>query len=55
MTKQDRKKFAQLMSVLGEAFDRDVSDSKVEVYFIGLEDISINDIERAVRNIVQTR
>jgi hypothetical protein len=54
---QDDLKFAELMAVLAEVYDdgRPPSKLKMEVYFRALEQFGIDDIERAVKELIYTR
>lgn len=58
MTNKDRKKFAESMSVLNEEYgdpSKPISDLKLNLYFKALSDLSIEDFEKAVWLIVNTR
>ncbi len=55
MNQQDDRKFAEIMSVLGEAFDKPPSSMKIEIYFKALEDIPIEKIQEAAVIILNTK
>lgn len=55
MSGQDKERFAMCMSAMAEAFSQEVSDLKGDIYFKALSDLSINSIEQAVWNIINTR
>lgn len=55
MTDSDQQKFAELMYLLGEAFDKEPSATKVELYFTALKDLPIETVSLACSNIVKTR
>ncbi|MDA8161904.1 MAG: DUF6475 domain-containing protein [Desulfobacteraceae bacterium] len=55
MNLEKDEKFLFCMAVLGEAFTQEVSDMKIKVYAMGLEDIPVADIERACKQIIQSR
>lgn len=56
MTKNDEKKFAIFMAMLGTAFERgDLSAEKISMYAEFLGDLHIETIERAVKNIIRNR
>ncbi|MEW6481881.1 MAG: DUF6475 domain-containing protein [bacterium] len=55
MTKKDLKRFIELMGILAEAFSQEVSKEKIQIYFVALQDLSIDDIEQAVWRLVNTR
>ena len=57
MKKKDEKRFAQLMAVLGEVFDsgNQTSAMKVEIYFQALTRFTIEELETAVKSVLQNR
>lgn len=55
MTQNDFLQFGELMAVLGEAFSKEPSAYKIEIYFRALKDLSIEEIKTAVDNIIKTR
>lgn len=55
MENKDKPKFAELMFLLGEAFDKEPSETKVELFFNALKDVSIETITQACAAIVKTR
>lgn len=54
MTDQDKKPFAALMAMLGEAFFKDVSKPTMAIYFQYLTDYRIEAIKHAVDEIIKT-
>ncbi len=54
MTDQDKKPFAALMAMLGEAFFKDVSKPTMAIYFQYLTDCRIEAIKHAVDEIIKT-
>ena len=57
MVGQDRKKFATIMATLAELFDngKDVSETKMELYWACLEEYTIEAVQRAVTTIIKGR
>lgn len=56
MTRDDEKKFAIFMAMLGTAFERgDLSAEKISMYAEYLGDLHIDTIERAVKNVIRNR
>ena len=55
MKPQDDQKFAEIMSVLGEAFDKPPSPMKIEIYFKALEDLPIERIQEAAVVLLNTK
>ena len=57
MQQQDELKFAEIMAVLAEVYDdgRPPSKLKMEVYYRTLEQFSIDEIERAAKELIYTR
>lgn len=47
MTEQDRGPFAQLMLGIGETYGEPVSDTRMEIYFRALSDLSLDAIRTA--------
>lgn len=54
MTHQDRPGFLQVMCALGEAFDTQISDSRLEIYFQALSDLTLEQVREAARAHVQS-
>lgn len=55
MTDEDDKRFAYCMAALSEAFSQEVSETKSDIYFKALSDLSIEIIEKAIWILIQTR
>jgi hypothetical protein len=53
MTHHDRPGFLQVMCALGEAFDTQISDSRLEIYFQALSDLTLDQVREAARAHVQ--
>jgi len=54
MTDKDRPRFVQLLRLLGEQYRETLSDIRQEVLFDGLADLSLAEVERAVRAHIRT-
>lgn len=52
---EKNEKFLFLMAALGEAFSQEASEQKIKIYARALQDLKIEDIEKAVWNIIRTR
>lgn len=55
MENKDKPKFAELMFLLGEAFDKEPSETKVELFFNALKGLAIDAVSQACSTIVRTR
>ncbi len=55
MQKSDLSKFSEIMTALGELFDKELSRAALGLYFSALERFPIEMIERAAANIIQTQ
>jgi len=55
MTEKDMERFTFCMAALGEAFSQEITPLKIEIYFKALQDLPIDDIERATWEIINTR
>ena len=55
MLSQDKVRFAQCMAAMGEAFSQEASPFKTEIYFKALSDLSIEDVERATWQVINSR
>jgi hypothetical protein len=55
MTSRDETNFAELMAILGEAFDKIPSPAKIEIFFRALSDLTIDQISQAVSSLLKTR
>lgn len=49
MTNEDRPRLARILSVLGDTFAEPITDQRAEGYYIGLQDLTIGQIEFAAR------
>jgi len=49
MTVDDRPRLARILAVLGETFNEPVSDIRAEGYLMGLNDLSIEQVEQGAR------
>lgn len=49
------KRFLQALAALSEAVSQDISDAKLKIYAKALEDMPVEDIERACWQIIRTR
>lgn len=55
MKAEDRERFGVAMGVMGENFQKAPSQSLAEIYFKFLEDLSIEDFEKACTTLINTR
>jgi len=46
MKKGERKRFADLMRSLGEAYSKEISEPKIEIFWQGLQDLSFDQIHQ---------
>jgi hypothetical protein len=51
----ENHRFLAAMAALGEAVSQDLPDTKLKIYAKALEDIPVNDIERACWHLIRTR
>jgi len=49
----DRERFARAMNVLSAAFDKEIDEATLESYWMALEDMDIEGIERACKHAIQ--
>ena len=49
----NRERFARAMNVLSAAFDKEIDEATLESYWMALEDMPIEDIERACKHAIQ--
>lgn len=54
MNKSDRQRFVALMSALSASFSREADEPLLEGYWMGLSDIGIDDVERAVQKSIRS-
>lgn len=55
MTDHDRKEFARLCALMSQAFDKPMSKVLIGIYFDGLKDFDIEQVEEAINRAVQTK
>jgi hypothetical protein len=55
MKETEREKFAMVLAVLAEAFDRDVTKERAEIYWKFLNDLDIKALEYGARQIILTK
>lgn len=55
MKDEDRKDFAALMLAMGEAFDRDITEVKIDLYFKLLGDIPLEELKKGVLSLLINR
>lgn len=55
MNDKDKKHFGELMAMLGEVFQKEISKPLLRIYFLSLQDFNIREIEKAVSKIIGTR
>lgn len=55
MEQMDKIRFAKCMAILAESFTQEYSSKKIDIYYQALKDLPIENIERAVWNLVNTR
>jgi hypothetical protein len=55
MNSGDRKKFSELMAIMGEVFQKDISKPLLRSYFTVLEKYPIEQIEQGINHIIATR
>lgn len=53
MTNDDRPRFLVALTVLGVMFKTEVSEALAEAYWIGLEDIDLEDVEYAAKRLLR--
>jgi len=54
MENRDKKEFFKNITVLGEAFGKDISESLIELYWETLKDLSIEDFRHSVKHLALT-
>lgn len=54
MTPDDRPRLARILAVLGETFNEPVSDLRAEGYLMGLNDLTIGQVEQGARRALKT-
>jgi hypothetical protein len=52
---EDDERFVFCLAALGEATNQEISPMKIKVYAQGLDDIPVEDIEKACKQIIRTR
>lgn len=55
MKKEDKVRFAKVIAVLEEVYEKEISRDLSAIYFQILQDFDISQIERAAKEIIQTR
>lgn len=54
MNKNDRMAFAEILTGLGEIYDKKISKIIIEIYWDALKEYPLDDVKRATNNIVRT-
>lgn len=53
MTNEDAPRFARIMNILGAVFVEEITDAKIEAYYVILQDLPIVDLEVAAQYILR--
>jgi len=54
MNKNDRTQFESILTVIAEAFDKQLSGSQLDLYFLALQDLTLEQFKKAGNIIIQT-
>lgn len=55
MTKNDRKEFLKLCTLMSQAFDKPMSEALIDIYFDSLKDFDIEQIDSAVKQSIASK
>ncbi len=55
MTENDKREFGELLTGMAEAFTQECSKAKLEIYFMALQDMPMDDVKNSILQIIKTR